>query len=239
MNEVVVDAVVTEDEDEVLLLAVVVSEAVAVLVVALVELSDVIDDVLLAVVVVAIVDAEFVVVELVVTVADFEAVVRLDVVPSEVWAAVVVALVDTWVEVAIVLDPSPADGRSVTKITPISRAMKSAAAMGTKVVLPDFTYCSTIDIEARGSKIKPIRQIFDMQTGVSSLAGSESSNQGPLMVDSAAEANEPSHGNHSCPKQNLDSLKYSKRSFDQSVILSPTSGFMNALTSSSGSFIQT
>jgi hypothetical protein len=81
VNEVVFDMLVTEDEVEaLLLLAFVASEVVVALVVALVELDDVTDGVILVVLVVTVI----VVGELVVTLADFDVVVRLDIVPLDV-----------------------------------------------------------------------------------------------------------------------------------------------------------
>ena len=169
-----------DDEDEALLLAVVTSEVVAVLA----ETVDDIDDAVLTVVVTDMVD-DVSAVESVVPVADSEVVIPTDVVPSEVRAVVVVALIDDWVVTSVFNSP---DGRSTTQITPTNRIVIRTAAIGTKAVLPNFNYRSTI--------------------------------------------------RNNLPGQDLYSqtLTASTRS---SVILSPASGPMNALTSSSVSFIQT
>ena len=180
MNEVVFEVLVVGDEDEALLLAVVTSEAVAVLV----ETVDDIDDAVLTVVVTDVVD-DVSAVESVVTVADSEVVVPADVVPSEVWAAVVIAPIDDWVVTPVFISP---DGRSTTQITPTNRIVIRTAAMGTKAVLPNFNYCSTI--------------------------------------------------RNNLPGQDLYSQTFTA-STPSSIILSPASGPMNALTSSSESFIQT
>ena len=146
-----VDVLVVEDEGEALLrllLAIVVSEVFAVLV----EMVGVIDDVILTIVVTAVVDAVLVAAgELVVTMADFEVVIRADVIPSD-----VVALADDCV-VTPVLSPPP-DGRSVTQITPTNRPMKRTAAIGTKVVLPHFNYCS-----ASGNNSSPNQTLHSLK----------------------------------------------------------------------------
>jgi hypothetical protein len=135
VNEAVV---VTEDEDEVPeLLAAVVSELVTVSV----ELAEVTDDVVLAVTVATVDSVWDTVGDPVVAADDFEVVVRVDVAPSDVWTAVVAALVDDS-DVEPVLGPPP-DGRSAIQITPTNRAMKRTAAMGIRVVLPSFSYHST------------------------------------------------------------------------------------------------
>jgi hypothetical protein len=107
----------------------------------LVGVIDAIDDVVLTMDVTDVVADVGTALESVVTVADSEVVIPADVVPSDVWAEVVVAIIDDWVVTPVFSAP---DGRSMTQITPTSRIMIRIAAMGTKAVLPNFNYGSTI-----------------------------------------------------------------------------------------------